>query len=148
MNTIMLEDLQNHPDKKYAYELVRYIGRKIKGRFCINESIHYLWLLRDLYPDRDITENTVLDAIFDDTVYVEIGVLYGGSMTFMLSHPSCTSGIGIDLGTYYGQQMDPDCEEPINSRTIYNNVLSFIEFGNKRSKTTDEAMSTILTCGR
>ena len=127
-----LGKIKQDPDCKYAYELVRHIDRHMIGRVCLDECIHYLWVI-----GKQVSEDV------GRFTYLEIGTLFGGTLCLMSKPWFTCATLGVDTFEYYGKKQDPDTGLDMNMGVVEDNLNSLVPYRNCRC----QEGSTDIYCG-
>jgi len=94
IRTILAKAIQNPPSK--YLDIKKQIDRGLYGRLCDSKHIYLLPYILDSYFDKE------------EIIYVEIGVLWGGSMCLSMQSEKKIKLYGIDTFTgYYDLGLDP-----------------------------------------
>jgi len=92
---ITLQDILNHSLFEFSKELPIKINGNIKGRVCLTNYLHSLYIVKVLMG-------------LNCNVYLETGVFFGGSMMTAMQCKYPTKFVGIDFfDGYYNKKVDP-----------------------------------------
>lgn len=109
--------LDSYKNKIKIYEKkAKEINNQIEGRFCLGKRTLILYILKDYLGDKC-------------KVYCEIGVLFGGSLCYLMQHEKETTFIAIDkFNGYYDKKYDPTTKLEVNLDIVKRNIEKMNRF--------------------
>ena len=109
-NDMKIADILDHPLFESSKEIPKIIHDNIKGRVCLTSYLHALYIVKKLMGD-------------ECRVYVEIGTLFGGSISLVMQDETKTKFVGIDMfDGFYGLPKDPFSKLPVTIETTQKNI--------------------------
>ena len=103
-------DKISEKEEKEAKDLFSKIQKQMHGRICISNNVHQIYLIR-----KKMGKNC--------KVYCEIGVLFGGTLCYLMQDKTPCKYIGIDpFNGYYGQKVDPVTKLEVSVENALKNI--------------------------